>query len=336
LASTVKMADVARVAGVSPMTVSRAFRDAANVGQETRERILRIAEEMGYVFDSRASNLRSRRSGFVAVTVPTINNPNFAETVDALSHELEQAGLQVLLGYDRYHVVEEEALIEQLLRRRPEAIVVTGVRHTDRARRLLKASGVPVLEIWNDPMAPIEHVVGLSNAASMELLVHHLVARGSRRIAFIGGDFSEDTRGAERRRGFVAVMERNGLDASRLIPVGGPSSVENGAGAMAQILETHPDVEAVICVFDHAAFGALTECQRRGVRVPEDMAIAGFGATEIAKFTVPSLTTIDPRSAQIGRRAGRLIVDLLKHPERKSGPVRIAIEPVLRIGGSTG
>jgi LacI family transcriptional regulator, gluconate utilization system Gnt-I transcriptional repressor len=330
------MTDIAREAGVSTMTVSRAFKRDSSVSPETRERILEVAERMGYVFDATASNLRSQRSSFVAVTVPTINNPNFAETVDALSSELDQARLQVLLGYDRYGLAEEEALIEQLLRRRPEAIVVTGGRHTDRSRRLLKASGVPVVETWDIPMAPIEHVVGFSNSASMELLVDHLVARGLRKIAFIGGDFSDDTRGADRRRGFVAAMKRRGLDPSRLIPIGGPSSVEKGAAAMAQLLESQPDIGAVIGVFDHAAFGALTECQRRKIRVPDDIAIAGFGATEIAKLTVPTLTTVDPHCAKIGQRAGRLIVDLLKHPERRTGPIRIEIEPVLRVGESTG
>jgi LacI family transcriptional regulator, gluconate utilization system Gnt-I transcriptional repressor len=331
-----RMADIAREAGVSTMTVSRAFKRDASVSPETRERILEVAERMGYVFDSMASNLRSQRSGFVAVTVPTVNNPNFAETLDALSRELAQGGLQVLLGYDRYDMAEEEAIVEQLLRRRPEAFVATGGRHTDRARRLLKASGVPVVETWDSPETPIEHVVGFSNAASMELVVDHLAARGLRDIAFIGGDFSDDTRGADRRRGFVAAMERRGLDASRLIPIAGPSSVAKGAAAMAQILETRPRIEAVVGVFDHAAFGALTECQRRGIRVPEDVAIAGFGATEVARLTVPSLTTVDPHCAEIGRRAGRLIVDILRHPERETGPIRIEIEPVLRIAESTG
>jgi LacI family transcriptional regulator, gluconate utilization system Gnt-I transcriptional repressor len=329
------MADVARAAGVSPMTVSRAFRNDAYIGKATREKILRVAEEMGYVFDSGASNLRSQRSGFVAVTVPTINNPNFAETVDALSRELAEAGLQILLGYDRYDMIEEETLIEQLLRRRPEAVVVTGGCHTARGRRLLNASGVPVVETWDSPESPIGHVVGFSNAAGMELVVDHLAARGLRKIAFIGGDFSDDTRGADRRRGFVTAMERHGLDPTRLIAIGGPSSVENGARAMAQILESKAQIEAVIGVFDHAAFGALAECQRRGIRVPDDLAIAGFGATDLARVTVPTLTTVDPHCAEIGRRAGRLIVGLLKDPKQKTDPIRIGIEPVLRIGEST-
>ena len=336
MAGSVKMADVAKVAGVSPMTVSRAFRADSSVGKKTRDRILKIAEDMGYVFDARASNLRSQRSGFVALTVPTINNPNFAETVNALAREIAGAGLQTLLGYDLYDTQEEERRIEQLLRRRPEAIVVTGGTHTERARRMMKAADVPVIETWDMPGKPIQHVVGFSNAAAMELLVDHIVDSGRRRIAFIGGDFNDDTRGADRRRGFVSAMQRHGLDAGRLFPIGGPSSVGTGAAAMQRILDEAPDTEAVIGVFDHAALGALGECQRSGIGVPDDIAIAGFGATEHATHAWPSLTTIDPHCTELGRRAGTLILELLENPEASNGPVRIEIRPELRIGQSTG
>lgn len=336
MAPVIKMKDVARAAGVSPMTVSRAFKADAPVDEQTRKRIMKAAEELGYVFDERASNLRSQKSGFVAVTVPTINNPNFAETVDALSLQLAEAGLQVLLGYDRYNTDQEEQRIEQLLRRRPEAMVVTGGRHSKRTRRLLEASGIPVVETWDLPEQPINHVVGFSNAASAGLIVDHLVERGARKIAFIGGDFSQDTRGADRRRGFVSAMQQHGLDPSLLISISGPSSVANGAEAMRRLLEHHADVDAVVAVFDHAAVGALSECHRRGVNVPGDIMLASFGAIEVATLAAPSITTVDPHASEIGRRAGLLITDLLAHPEKETGPIHIEIGPVLCVGQSTG
>lgn len=333
---SVRMKDVARAAGVSPMTVSRAFRTDASIDEKTKQRILKAAEELGYLFDERASNLRSQKSSFVAVTVPTINNPNFAETVDALSLHLAEAGLQVLLGYDRYDITEEERRIEQLLRRRPEAIVVTGGRHSDRTRQLLTASGVPIVETWDLPNRPIGHVVGFSNSVAMELVVDHLVERGARNIAFIGGDFSQDTRGADRRRGFVQAMERHGLDPTRLVPIGSASTVATGAQAMEHLLDKYSDLDAVVAVFDHAAFGALSVCQRRGMRVPEDIMLASFGAIEVATLACPSITTVNPHASEIGRRAGQLISDLLANPQKNTGPIRIEIGPVLLPGQSTG
>ena len=335
---TVTMKDVADKAGVSVMTVSRAFKEHASVGGETRKRILQIAEDLGYVFDSTAANLRSQRTGFVAVSIPSINNANFADTVGALSEVLKGAGLQVLLGYSNYDIHEEEEIVEQFLRRRPEAIVLTGGRHTERTRQLLARAKIPVVETWDLPEAPVDHVVGFSNAATMHDMVRHLATTGRTRIAFIGGDTDGDTRGADRRRGFIQAMTAQRLSADRLIGAGEPPiSMREGADAMARLLKDYPDTEAVICVSDLSAFGALSECARRGVRVPQDMAIAGFGAYDISEVCVPTLTTIDPHPAEIGRRTGELIVSLLRgEGEAEKAPVRIAIAPSLSIRESSG
>ncbi len=331
-----KMADIAKAVGVSPMTVSRAFRQDTSVGEETRKKILQIAEEMGYVFDSTASNLRSQRTGFVAVTIPSLNNSNFADTVRGLNEVLQAAGLQVLLGYTNYDVDEEERLIEQLLRRRPEAMVVTGGRHTDRARRLLEGTGIPVVETWDLPVSPVGYTIGFSNADAMGRMVEHLQSAGARRLAFIGGDDKGDTRGADRRRGFVATAERLQLEY-QLISLGQPPvSMREGVMAMTEILDARQPVDAVACVSDLAAFGALTECQRRGVSVPDEIMIAGFGAYDIADVALPGLTTMDAHSLAIGGRTGELLVELLRGGTgNATAQTTSHIEPTLRISGST-
>lgn len=328
------MADVARLAGVSPMTVSRAFKRDASVSEATRSAILRAAEDIGYVVDATAASFRSQRTDFVAVTIPSINNANFADTVRGLSEGLKARGLQILLGYTDYDIQEEERLIEQLLRRRPEAMVVTGGRHTERARRLLQNAGIPVIETWDLPKDPIGHVIGFSNADAVKDMVAHFVGRGMRRIAFIGGDADRDTRGTDRRAGFIAAMLAHGLDASRLIAAGRPPiSMREGADAMARLLETMPDTEAVICVSDLSAFGALTECQRRGVAVPDRIAIAGFGDYEIGAISVPSLTTINPFPHRIGVEAAALILRIMDGRTQGAARIRITPELLLRASG---
>lgn len=330
---TPTMKDVAKAAGVSVMTVSRAFKADTSVKTETREEIKKVADDLGYVFDSTAANLRSQKTDFVGITIPSINNANFADTVGGLSDHLATKGLQVILGYTNYNIEEEERLVEQLLRRRPEAMVVTGGRHTDRTRRLLVNAGIPVIETWDLPQEPIGHVVGFSNAATMQAMVDHLIAAGHRRIAFIGGDTDGDTRGAERRRGFVTAMASHGMDSTRLIGAGTPPiSMREGADAMGRLLTEMPDTDAVVCVSDLSAFGALSECQRRGVKVPEDIAIAGFGAYEIADICVPTITTVDPHPRQIGEQAAALILSGLG---AQAEPVRIAIEPNLVVRQSS-
>ncbi|WP_051332614.1 LacI family DNA-binding transcriptional regulator [Cucumibacter marinus] len=334
------MKDVAKAAGVSVMTVSRAFKDHASVKPGTREQIRQVAADMGYVFDSTAANLRTQRSNFVAVIIPSINNANFADTISGLSGPIEASGRQILLGNSNYDIDREERLVEQLLQRRPEALVLTGGRHTDRVRHRLADVGMPIIEMWDLPERPIGHVVGFDNAAAMDILVRHLTDRGRQRIGFIGGDAPQDARGAHRRQGFVAAMQKRSLSGHRLIDTGTPPiSMREGAVAMGQLLDDLPDTDAVICVSDLTAFGALTECIRRGVAVPDEMAIAGFGAYEIASVSVPTLTTVNPHPQDIGRRAGELIVSLLDGSYTDNGGenTRTILEITTEIspGGST-
>lgn len=328
------MTDVARAANVSPMTVSRALKSGSLVSESTRARILAAAEELGYVLDSTASSLRSQKSDFVAVTIPSINNANFADTVGALTEGLKPRGLQILLGYTNYDMQEEERLIEQLLRRKPQAVVVTGGKHTPRCRRLLENANVPVIETWDLPDSALDHVIGFSNAQAVQSMVDHFVAKRLTRIAFIGGDADRDTRGLDRRRGFVSAMQAHGLDATRLIAAGPPPiSMREGAEAMVHLLDTAPDTEAVICVSDLSAFGALSACQRRGIVVPDQISIAGFGNYEVGSICVPSITTIDPAPREIGARAAKLICKMLD--EGTSSPVREHIQPRLLVRESS-
>jgi LacI family transcriptional regulator, gluconate utilization system Gnt-I transcriptional repressor len=177
-----------------------------------------------------------------------------------------------------------------------------------------------VVETWDLPPDPIEHTVGFSNAEAAAAMVRHLHARNYRRIAFIGGTSNRDTRGAERRRGYGEAIKALGLPAGRVISFGQPPiSMAQGAEAMLQLVRQWPDVDAVVCVSDLSAFGALTECQRRGWRVPEQIAIAGFGDFEVAKSCHPRLTTVALDCVGIGRAAGELLlraIDAARNGER--------------------
>lgn len=329
------MVDIARATGVSAMTVSRAFRQDASISKARRDAIMEAADRLGYVFDVNASSMRSQRTQFVAVTIPSLNNANFADTVRGLTEGLAARGLQILLGYTDYDTSEEERLVEQLLRRRPEAIVLTGGHHTDRTRRLLSNAVIPVVETWDLPSHPIDHVVGFSNGAAMRTMVDHLVALGHRRIAFIGGDADRDSRGADRRIGFIAAMAAHGLPPDRLVAAGTPPiTMLRGAEAMGSLLTKFPDTDAVICVSDLSAFGALTECQRRGISVPGQIAVAGFGNYEIAGVCVPGLTTINAFSQDIGSKTAQVILDVLDGGRDQPAEVRIVPELIVR--GSTG
>ena len=321
------MADVAARAGVSTMTVSRALKDGASIAPDTRRRIMKAVDELGYVLDLSAGSLSSKRSGFVAALIPSINNSNFADTARGLTDALVGSGLQLLLAYTDYSMEKEEELIGSMLRRRPEAIVVTGGSHTARARKLLENSGIPVVETWDLPKKPVRHVVGFSNAEASKALVRYLHAKGYRRIAFIGGTTNRDTRGADRRAGYEAAMAELGLPDSRVISFGTPPiSMKQGGEAVVRLVEEWPEVEAAICVSDLSAFGAVMECNRRKWKVPQRIAIAGFGDFEISSCCYPAITTVGVRCYDIGNRAGDL---LLRAIEGERAGVPVARETII-------
>lgn len=331
------MKDVAKAAGVSVMTVSRAFKQDASVSAGTRQRVHDVADRLGYLFDGAASNLRSQKSSFVAVVVPSIKNENFADMVRAMSEGLGEAELHVLLAFSSYDLGREERIIRQVVSQRPSAIVVTGGKHTKAARELLMKSRIPVVEIWDMPVTPINHAVGFSHAETMHDLVGHLVDRGYSRIGFIGSDTKTQTRGAERRRGFIEAMQQRGLQSDHIFLSGVPPySMSDGAAAMRMVIDAKTDLQAVICVSDTAAFGALTECLRQGIQVPEEMAIAGFGGFELARVSEPSITTVDPKSTEIGRKTADLLIPLVGASMPESACIRVEVKPEIIVGTSTG
>ena len=316
------MADVAAHVGVSKMTVSRALkrgddRSAGSASEALRQRILAACDAMGYVIDQTARTFSSKRSGFVAALIPSLNNSNFSETAQGLTAAVEASGLQLLLGYTDYRVETEERLVHAMLTRRPEGVILTGGSHTPATRARLKAAGIPVVETWDLPAEPIEHTVGFSNAQASAALVHHLHGLGYRHIAFIGGTSNRDTRGADRRRGYsdairalgLAGGNANGTAEGRVISFGQPPiSMEQGGQALLQLVRQWPEVDAVVCVSDLSAFGALAECQRQGWAVPGRIAIAGFGDFEVARTCHPRLSTVAVDCVGIGRAAGELLL----------------------------
>lgn len=306
------MADVARRAGVSTMTVSRALREDGVVSKATRERILGAIDELGYVLDLSAGALSSKRTGFIGAIVPSISNSNFSDTARGITDGLAGSGLQLLLGYDEYSIEQEEVLIEAMLRRRPEGIILTGGSHTLRARKMLANAGIQVVETWDVPTNPIGQVVGFSNEVAMALLVKTLTAKGYKRFGYIGG--TTDPCGIQRCAGFQQALGELGLTADRVISFGAPISIEQGGRAIVAMLEQWPDTEVAICVSDLSAFGALMECARRGIKVPEDTAIAGFGNYEIGAWSHPRLTSVDVDCYNMGRLAAEKLRAAIADP----------------------
>ena len=310
------MSDVARLAGVSKMTVSRVLA-GHSVALATRERVQKAIDDLGYVADAAAGALSSGRSEFVAVLVPSLASSNFSDTVRGLSAALEPHGLQLLIGDTDYHLDREENLVRSMLRHQPRCIALTGSRHTDATRTLLRRSGVPVVEMWDFPSDPIDAAVGFSNVNAAREMVRYLAERGHERIGFVGGASELDRRGLDRLKGFRMEMKARGLGAGRVVRLGdSPITMSHGGPAMAALLDAWPDTQAVMCVSDMSAFGAIMESHRRGLSVPDDIAVAGFGNFEVAACCAPSITTVSVDAYGIGTRTGAALLAALEAYEQ--------------------
>ncbi|AOI67911.1 LacI family transcriptional regulator [Burkholderia territorii] len=306
------MSDVARLAGVSKMTVSRVLA-GHSVAADTRERVCRAIDQLGYVADAAAGALSSGRSEFVAVLVPSLSSSNFSDTVRGLTDALEPHGLQLLLGDTDYDLAREERLVRSMLRHQPRCIALTGAQHTDATRKLLERSAIPVVEMWDLPTRPIDTAVGFSNVRAARAMVRHLAERGYRRIGFLGGASELDRRGLDRLKGYQAEINALGLGEPRIVRLGeSPITMSHGEPAMAALLDKWPDTDAVMCVSDMSAFGAIMACHRRGLSVPADIAVAGFGNFEVATCCHPTITTVSVDAYGIGLHTGEALLAALQ------------------------
>jgi LacI family gluconate utilization system Gnt-I transcriptional repressor len=303
----ITLGDVARLAGVSPITASRALNTPEQVAKETLERVRDAVARTGYVPNRLAGGLASSRSRLVAAVVPTIAGPVFMEMVQSLTHELDAAGYQLMLGQSGYTASREDALLDAIIGRRPDGIVLTGIMHSAEGRKRLLASGIPVVETWDLTPTPIDMLVGFSHTDAAAAVARHLHAQGRRHLALLSGD---DERAERRNRGFIAEARALGLKAEiPVLRVPAPTTLRSGRDGLAQLLRSSPEVDGVFCSSDLLALGVLTEAAARGLAVPGQLSIVGFGDLAFAGDTHPALSTVRIDGTGIGRQAARFIVD---------------------------
>jgi LacI family transcriptional regulator, gluconate utilization system Gnt-I transcriptional repressor len=305
----ITLADVARLAGVSPITASRALNTPEQVSPAALQKVRDAVQRTGYVPNLLAGGLASSRSRLVAAVVPAIGGGTvFMEMVQSLTESLAASGYQLMLGQSGYAHSREDALLDAIVGRRPDGIVLTGVMHSLQGRRRLQASGIPVVETWDLTPTPIDMLVGFSHERVGAAVADYLHAKGRRRLAIMSGD---DERAVRRTAAFIE-RTRSHLGPSAAIPsmaVAAPSTMGSGRRALARLLDDHPDIDALCCGSDVMAAGAIIEAQVRGVRVPADMAVIGFGDLGFSADLNPALTTVRIDGTAIGRQAASFIVE---------------------------
>jgi LacI family gluconate utilization system Gnt-I transcriptional repressor len=324
-----RIEDVARHAGTSTITVSRTLRSPHLVAPKTRERVLKAIDALSYIPNHSASSLASRRSGIVAVLVPTIGNSIFAETVQGVSEAVADSGLQILLGDYGYSDGRKHSLLRAMAGRRPEGVIVVGLIKAEEDRALLANLGVAVVETWDLTDTPIDTVVGFSNQAAGALVARHFLAAGRRRLAFGGG---RDDRASARARGFSEAAGSAGL-ASVCFDSANSGAIGAGRQILAGVLDQDPQTDAVFLSNDALGVGALLEAQARGIKVPEQLGIVGLGDLEIGRAFRPRLTTISVGAYDIGFQAGRVVTARMSPKPPGASIVDMGFSIVVRESG---
>ncbi len=315
--ASVTVHDVARIAGVSAMTVSRAVNTPESVPAKTLANVRSAIAKTGYVPNLLAGGLRSNKSRLVAALVPSLAGPVFNETVQALTSALNERGYQLMLGQSGYAESREDDLLGAIIGRRPDGIVLTGITHSAETHRRLRASGVPVVETWDLTPTPIDMLVGFSHTAIADAVCRRFHAAGRRRLAVIGAD---DDRALRRSRSFVATALSLGLAEPAVYQVPAPTTLGSGRRGLQALLAQTPKLDGVFCSSDMLALGVLTEAQASRIDVPGRLAVIGFGDLDFARDLHPALTTVRIDGTRIGREAARCIVD---RAEGRAVPERV-------------
>jgi len=322
----VTIREVARLAEVSLITVSRAFNSPEQLSAATLKKVREAIAQTGYVPNMTAGNLRSSRTRMIAVFVPQLSGL-FEEMIRSLTDAFAARGYQVMLGQIGYSTLQETDLLRAVIGRRPDGIVLTGVMHSAEARELLARSGIPIVETWDLTPDPIDMLVSFSHEEISAEVCRYLARKGRKRIAVVGGN---DPRSIRRNEVFLQTTRELGLEPAIIMPVPAPTNHASGRAALAALIEHHPAVDAVYCSSDTLAMGVLTEAQVRRIPVPDELAVIGSGNLDFAASLHPSLTTVQINGALVGTTAAQFIMNRLEEKEVPGKIVKLGFEIIER------
>ena len=324
----VTVRDVAKLAGLSTATVSRALSRPDMVRPGTRERIHRAIEQLDYVSNGIARALTTRRTHTIGVIIPTLNNAIYAVSTHSMQKTLEQDGYTLLLACHEFDLAAETRMLRAFTSRGVDALVLVGTQHNAETRKLLLNLGLPCVFTWAIDRTRRHASVGFDNRAAGRMIAEHLLQLGHKRIGMVSGVLADNDRARDRMLGVQAALERAGLALPPERVVQATYSLESGREGLAELLRTQR-VTAVVCGNDVLAIGAIQEAQRMGLNVPGDLSVTGFDDMEFATVVTPALTTVRFPIVDIGVQAARHIIERL---DGKAGPrcIELPLELAIR------
>ena len=304
-AHRISLQDIATLAGVTKMTVSRYLRTPDRVSPETGAKIAQIIEEINYIPNRAPEMLLNSKSYTLGVLIPSFKNQIFADLLSGIEAATQERRYQTLIANYNYDKQTEEEQIINLLSYNIDGIILSEKDHTLRAVKYLRAAQIPIVEVMDTQGTCLDMQVGFNNFSAGYDMTRTLLDQGRRRVIYFGSQ--DDRRDEFRYRGYCQAMEERGGSGNRVNPKA-ISSQKLGAAMLASALEQFPDLDAIFCTNDDLSLGALLHCQRHGIAVPGRIAIAGFHGLDISREMYPTMASvITPRYA-IGYTAAELLL----------------------------
>lgn len=323
--------DVSEASNVSEMTVSRVLRNRGDVSDATRARVLEAAKRLGYVPNKIAGALASQRVNLVAVIIPSMKNMVFPEVLSGITTTLDGSDLQPVIGVTDYLPEKEEKVLYEMLSWRPSGVIIAGLEHSDNARAMMAASGIPVVEIMDVDGEPVDTAVGISHRAAGRKMGEAIAKSGHKKIAFLGTKMPRDHRARKRFEGFTEALAKKGIEIADQEFYSGGSALAKGRDMTKAVLERSPDLDFIYYSNDMIGAGGLLYCLEAGYEVPRRLGLAGFNGVELIQGFPKVLASMDACRAEIGAKAAEIILARVADDEATFDPI-VELIPTISFG----
>lgn len=309
--------------GITKMTISRYLRNPESVAHETGLRIAEAITEFGYIPNRAPDILSNAKSRAIGVLVPSLTNQVFADVIKGIELVTDKAGYQTMLAHYGYSQEKEEQRIESLLSYNVDGIILSENHHSKRTLKMLEVANIPVIEIMDSSEIGIQQAVGFDNISAAQSMVETMISRGHKNIVYFTARMDKRTK--LKMQGYEQAMRKYQLEPHSLI-TDEPSSFTLGAKQLQQALAQYPDIDGIFCTNDDLAIGALFECQRLGIKVPKEMAIAGFHGHDVGQSLTPQLATVVTPRLEIGKVAAQELLNRLKGEPQQSSIINLGYQ----------
>lgn len=315
--------DIADHLGITKMTVSRFLRNPDTVAPETQIRIAEAIESFSYIPNKAPNILSKAKSGAIGVLVPSLTNAVFANVIRGIEQVTDRAGYQTMLAHFGYSIEKEEKRLESLLSYNVDGVILSENIHTERTQKMLEIADIPVIQIMDTGEISKYQAVGFDNVSAAQAMVETMILRGHQNIVYFA--VRMDKRTKLKQTGYENAMKKHGL-TPHTISTQAHSSFSLGSELLQQAIKQYPSMDGIFCTNDDLAIGALFECQRLGIGVPQQIGIAGFHGHDVGQSITPQLATVITPRFEIGQIAAQELLNRINGIPYRSAVINLGYD----------